>query len=374
VLKRMEKGVSVRLAMGLLGLSLVTGCSSDTERKQANRDFDYTQEKLAPASLKIPQGLQAPEFSNDYRIPPLRQADQPRLLGSQVDVRPPVQILNLTPGSRGEFSQEAVSLWFSPRSVNQKLDQELWELLFSFLTERNIPVASLDPDSKRLDTNWFATTPTMATWTDESDDKLKLRQRYRFSLENDPGLHRTALKLQLLQQESYLDGEKRAEPLSHLEQRRYAVQLMNQLSAYIEKSLSRGNSQEQADRIPLLLGLDGNGLTAWLAGAGFEPTWQRLSAVLPGLGFTLTSKQESLGLIVADYEDPDSHFWQFGQQSGFGLASGSYRLQLGDLGDKTSITLFDADKKPVDKAVVSKMYLSLAKAFSRSPAAAKPAK
>ena len=40
MLKRMEKGVSVRLAMGLLGLSLVTGCSSDTERKQANRDFD----------------------------------------------------------------------------------------------------------------------------------------------------------------------------------------------------------------------------------------------------------------------------------------------------------------------------------------------
>ena len=79
-----------------------------------------------------------------------------------------------------------------------------------------------------------------------------------------------------------------------------------------------------------------------MAGAGFEPTWQRLSAVLPELGFTLTSKQESLGLIVADYEDPDSHFWQFGQQSGFGLASGSYRLQLGDLGDKTSITLFDA--------------------------------
>ena len=79
-------------------------------------------------------------------------------------------------------------------------------------------------------------------------------------------------------------------------------------------------------------------------------------------------------MIVADYEDPDSHFWQFGKQSGFGLASGSYRLQLGDLGDKTSITLFDADKKPVDKTVISKMYLSLAKAFSRSPAAAKPAK
>ena len=158
---------------------------------------------------------QAPDFTNDYRIPPLRQAGQPGLLGSQVDVRPPVQILNLTPGSRGEFSQDAVSLWFSPRSVNQKLDQELWELLFSFLTERNIPVASMDPGSKRLDTSWFATTPTMETWTDESDDKLMLRQRYRFSVENEPGLHRTALKLQLLQQESYLDGEKSAAPSTH---------------------------------------------------------------------------------------------------------------------------------------------------------------
>lgn len=366
--------MSVKLALGLLGLSLVTGCSSDTERKQANRDFDYTQQTLAPGSLKIPQGLQAPDFSSDYRIPPLRQAGQPGLLGSQVDVRPPVQILNLTAGSRGEFSQQAVSLWFSPRSVNQKLDEELWRLLFSFLSERNIPVASLEAGGKRLDTSWFATTPAMETWTEESDDPLMLRQRYRFSLENDPGRHRTGLKLQLLEQEIYRDGEKSAAPLSSLEQRRHAVQLMNQVSAYIDKRLRTDSSQGQAGRIPLLLGLDGNGLTAWLADAGFEPTWRRLLAVLPGLGFTVTSNQESLGLIVADYEDPDSHFWQFGQPSGFGLASGSYRLQLGDLGQQTSITLFNADKKPVEKEVVSKMYLSLAKAFSQPPVVATPIK
>ncbi len=375
MLKRMEKGISVRLLMmGLLGLSLVSGCSSEAERKQANRDFDYTQERLAPAPLSIPSNLQAPDFTSEYRLPPLQKSDRPVLLGSEVDVRPPLQILNLTAGSRGELGPQSVSLWFSPRSINQSLDEELWSLLFAFLTERSIPVASQEPGVKRLETSWFATTEAMESWNEESDAKRMLRQRYRFSLEQDPAQHRTAVRLQLLQQERYLNGDLSTEPLTALEQRRYAVALMNQLSVFIDTRMRSGIRQGQAGHIPLQLGLDGNGLSAWLADAGFEPTWQRLLTILPGLGFTVTSKQESLGLIVADYQDPDGRFWQFGKSSRFGLAAGSYRLQLGDLGHKTTITLFDADKKPVENEVVSKMYLSLAKAFSQPPVAAKPAK
>lgn len=40
-------------------------------------------------------------------------------------------------------------------------------------------------------------------------------------------------------------------------------------------------------------------------------------------------------------------------------------LQLGEFKGKTSITLFDEDKKPVPTSVVSKMYLGLSKAFGR---------
>jgi outer membrane protein assembly factor BamC len=88
--------------------------------------------------------------------------------------------------------------------------------------------------------------------------------------------------------------------------------------------------------------------------------------VLPAYGFTIKDTQQSLGWIDVEYDEPDSEFWKAKGAEPFKLEEDKYRFQLGEMtGGKTSITLFDKDKKPVASGVISQMYISLSEAFAK---------
>lgn len=356
--------------LGLVGASLLAGCGSVAERKQANHDFDYLDAKLVTKPFQIPTGLQTPAYGSEYKIPLLAPAVSKGALGEAVDVRSPVQILNLVPGSRAEVAGNNVTLWFTARSVTQNVDNEVWNQLVGFLTRRGIVVANLDPVARTLDTDLFYATGSLAPWSDaaEENEETQVHQKYRFQLKTDSTLHRTGLTAELVSHEAFHDGDKDESPLTVFERRRYSALILNQVAVDYDKQLRIGQVQVVNGRAEMSLGVDDNGLTAWLVDAPFDATWQRLITMLPKLNFEITSKPESKGLIVVDYDEPDADFWKAHDIEPFGLDSGTYRLQLGEFKGKTSITLFDEDKKPVPTSVVSKMFIGLSKAFGREQA------
>ncbi|MGL4205276.1 MAG: outer membrane protein assembly factor BamC [Aeromonadaceae bacterium] len=368
--KKNHSSVPAFWMLGLVGVGLLAGCGSVAERKQANHDFEYLDAKLVTKPFQIPAGLQTPPYGSEYKIPPLAAAVSNGPVGDAVDVRSPVQILNLVPGSRAETSGNNVTLWFTARSVTQNVDNEVWNQLVGFLTRRGIVVANLDPVARTLDTDWFYATARLTPWSEaaKENDETQVHQRYRFQLKTDPALHRTGLTAELLSHEAYIDGDKDESPLTIFERRRYSGLMLNQVAVDYDKQLRIGQVQVVNGRAAMSLGVDDNGLTAWLVDAPFEATWQRLITMLPKLNFEITSKTQSKGLIVVDYDEPDSDFWKAHDIEPFGLDSGTYRLQLGEFKGKTSITLFDEDKKPVPTSVVSKMFIGLSKAFGREQA------
>ncbi len=365
--KQNKSGKSVVLVSGLIGLGLLAGCSSELERKQANRDFDYQDAKLVTRPFTVPAGLEAPQFANEFKVPPLSSAAQSAPVAGEVDVRAPIQLLPLVPGSRAESQGDNMVLWFTARSVNQRVDNDVWRQLIGFLDRRGIAISDLNIQARTLDTDWFYADETLAPWTPEAEEaeKLQVHQRYRFVIQNDAARHRTGLMSQLLSHEAFRDGERDDTPLNQFEQRRYAGHMLNQVVADYDRQLRAGEIRPASARAAMTLGVDDNGLTAWLVDAPFATTWQRLTTLLPKLNFEITSKPESKGLIIVDYDEPDADFWKEHDLEPFGLDSGTYHLQLGEYKGKTSITLFDEDKKPVPSSVVSKMYLGLSKAFGR---------
>ena len=116
----------------------------------------------------------------------------------------------------------------------------------------------------------------------------------------------------------------------------------------------------------LQLGLDNNELSAWIAEGSFDQVWRRLNQVLPAYGFAIKDTQQSLGWIDVEYEEPGAEFWKAKGSEPFKLEEEKYRFQLGEMaGGKTSITLFDKDKKPVSSGVISQMYISLSEVFAK---------
>lgn len=348
---------------------MLAGCGSMAERKQANRDFDYRDVKLSSAPFKVPQNLAAPAFSSDFVIPPLKADAATGSVGPNVDVRPPAQLLNIVPGSRAEAGKQDVTMWYTARAVDQKIESEIWSMLFNFLASRGVAVANLDLQNRVLETDWFTSNSLMKQWDPKADEEYKLRQRYRFAIVNDASRHRAGLNIQLIAHEAYVDGDRDTAPLTDLERRRYCVRALNQVSLYIDQRLKARQQQVKQSGLGLRLGFDDNGQPAWIAQANFDTTWQRVLQMLPKLRFSVEKRQHALGLIEVKYDDPSASYWQEQGLTPFQLDSGTYRVQLGEMADnKTSITLLDEDKKLVNSSVISQIYVTLSQALGSQAA------
>lgn len=204
-------------------------------------------------------------------------------------------------------------------------------------------------------------------WAEEDDD-FRIRQRYQFTLRNDVQRHAVNMSVRVLDHEETIDGET-STVLTPADAQRYATRALNQFSLYYDKQLKAREQHKSNDGMGLELGLDNNELSAWIADGSFEQVWRRLNQVLPAYGFTIKDTQQSLGWIDVEYDEPDAEFWQAKGAEPFKLEEDKYRFQLGEMaGGKTSITLFDKDKKPVASGVISQMYISLSEAFAKGVA------
>ena len=369
-----QKQLTPLLLSSLIGVSLlVVGCSSPQERRQANRDFDYLDSKLSTHPFTVPASLSTPAFSAEYKVPAISDAATKGAKGADVDVRPPAQLLTLIPGSRAEIDGDAMTVWITARSINQAIDNDLWQELTGFLGRRGIAMANVDAAGRAIETASFEATSQLDPWTKQAEDNdaVQVRQRYRVSLKKDPERHRAGLTATLLQHEVLNGDDKGNTQISQFDQRRYSAAFLNQIMQDYDNQLRGGNIALDANRVQMSLGADGNDLTAWLINAPFDVSWKRMSSLLPTLRFTITSQSESQGLIVVDYNEPDADYWKEKDLEPFGLDSGTYRLQFGEFKGQTAITLFDKDKKPVPASVVSKMFIGLSKAFSRQAAVSK---
>ena len=366
--KQNNKMRSATLLTCLVGMSALLGCSSPRERREANTDFDYLDAKLVTRPFTVPAPLQSPAYSKDFVIPPQAKGSNGAAMGDEVDVRPPVQVLAMVPGSRSETSGNNITLWFTARSVTNNVDNEVWSYLLGYMTRRGISIRDFNTQARTMDTDLFYATENLAPWSEvaKKNDETMVHQSYRFRLQSDPVMHRTGLTAELVQHEAFLEGEDRDDtPLTMFERRRYSAKMLNQIVTDYDQQMNRKVSTGNNARMAMTLGVDDNGLTAWLVDGTFDQTWQQLLTLLPKLKFEISSTHESKGLIIVKYDEPNSDFWKAQDIEPFGLDSGTYRLQLGEYKGKTSITLFDEDKKPVPTSVVSKMYIGLSKAFSR---------
>ncbi|MGB6188241.1 MAG: outer membrane protein assembly factor BamC [Aeromonas molluscorum] len=361
------KGSAVRLVMSVVTLAVLAGCSSPAERKMANRGFEYEEARLEGRAFLIPAGLQTPAFNSDFNIPALPESSREGAIGANVDVRPPAQLLTVVPGSQVVANATDPTVSFYALSTSQDIQNDAWTFLMNFLAKHKVTTEKLDRQAGVLETGWFDNTLALDGWGEEDDD-YQIRQRYQFVLKNDVQRHAVNMSVKVIDHEETLDGET-STSLTPTEAKRYATRALNQFSLYYDKELKAREQHKSSDGMTLQLGLDNNDLSAWIADGSFDQVWRRLNQILPGYGFIIKDTQQSLGWIDVEYDDPGSDFWKAKGSEPFKLEEDKYRFQLGEMaGGKTSITLFDKDKKPVSSGAISQMYISLSEAFAKAQA------
>ncbi len=338
----------------LLCVFVLSACSSEADRREANRDFDYTAAKLQ-TRLTTPALLAQPTYSNEYQLP-VETRKGP--VGKDVDVRPPEQIMAFASNSRPSSSMNDTSLWFSARSLSQPIGDDIWSALNTYINVNQFPVVSKNEQSKTVIVG-----PVSVDFEAEHPEDIPPApaQYYQFSVKDESQLHQAGVSVQWVK-----PAEGNAVP-STFEQKHYATRLLNKFSAYADTVQRNATPVNMNNPIELMLGQDNSGSKAIVANNPYAQTWQWLITVLPQAGLPIEQSSQSQGLIVFHYTGDNSvgftdllTFWKPVQETnGLSLSEGRYRLQLADRGTETSVTLLDDSNKPVLVTAVERLYSKL---------------
>ncbi|MGF1749750.1 MULTISPECIES: outer membrane protein assembly factor BamC [Vibrio] len=322
---------SRQLAVSSLAVIVLAACSSDPNtRREAKDDFNYLE---APElrSWQLAEDA-TPQFYPNYEIP---EGDFKGGIGREVDIRPPQQVLELIPGARVERQGSEVTLWL----LKQDEMDKVWATVQKMLTE--IKVKALEETDDRIETDWV-------TWVSEDED-VEIGSRYEIT--RFEANRRFGFKMVLIDWRE----ANTVKPVTRTNEERYNTLMTNLVTARYDRDLREEaalKAQQLVKSIPISMGTDRSGLPVIIARTPYNVMWQEVPELLPRMGFTIDSRNQSQGTAKAKYASPDDEFWNDVGLKPIDLEPGEYTFLFGDLGNRTSINVTDKDGKPVNESLL----------------------
>lgn len=344
-------------------VAAVAACSSPLERRQANGGEDYVQAEQVPR-LTIPAGLKTPPYNKEYEVPSIGPKANSTLVGKNLDIRPPLQVLPMAEGTHVEEGSDNIKIVVESIDNSVELKQEIFTTIDGFLAKQSIPVRNRNFDKGSIETDWIESREVIESSMWGSDKVYLLRQRYRFDVETRPHGRTANIVIHLVEHEEFYDDKAQEVLLSGEDKQRYTIDMLNSAIAYM--SIKR-EQVIQANRLKQTLGINvdlvtpEDGAAYWSAKAPYKQVWDRLRIVLPEMGFEISDMDSAKGLYFIKFSD-NSGFWSsLWSDDKLSLKEGSYRLLLqdGDTPEETKLFIRDAEDKPLDNDVITSVYQSL---------------
>lgn len=334
-------------------LALLSGCSSGEDIRQAESNFDYLD---ASQSSALKQNADEKIPTSDAYALPVRQVKGK--LGSQVDIRPPVQVLELIPGARAQYRNKEVFVWVT----SEKKLTDIWQSIQTCIKDDKLSLR--ENSNKVIESDWLD--------LKQEVDGHQILVRYRVEKLNTTAQKGFKISLVGLKNGSGSDFK----PTSTLD-RRYTISVANQVMTYYDVAQRREaqrKAQEIMRSIPMQMGVDTSALPIVIARIPFDVFWERIPSLLPYLGMEIEDRTRSQGVIEVTHFSPDSDEWEKLSTKPWSLDRHEYQLHLGDLKNRTSISLANRDGKPVPEEELQSFMTGLKAAVAYDNAHPKPKK
>lgn len=302
-------------------IMLLAACSSDSRyKRQVDGDESYLKAKPL-AELHAPAGIALPPKSSDYALPVINGSG---VVGKALDIRPPAQPLALVSGARTQFVGDTASLLVeSPRTGS------LWSQIVSVIQAQNYNIDKRDDASQSLITDWVQ-------WN-RADEDQQYRGRYQVSLNTQGYQQAVVVKLLNLEQ----NGKPVADAAAV---QRYSAQMLNVISAGLDKKLAAGRASDNkcsGAGLDVQSGADNTGLPVLMVHGQFNVVWYRLPVALAKVGMKVTDTTSSKGNIAVAYKPLSESECKALGASNPELPAGNYKLQVGDLDNRSSLQFID---------------------------------
>jgi len=336
---RLAKVAGVSLVM------LLAACSSDSRyKRQVSGDESYLD--AAPlAELHAPAGMILPVQNGDYTVP---VGNGSGAVGKALDIRPPAQPLALVSGARTQFTGDTATLM-----VENGRSSTLWPQVVSILQAKNYSIDKRDDAAQTLNTGWV-------DWN-RLDEDQQYRGRYQISVKPQGYQQAVTVKLVNLEQA----GKPVADAASL---QRYSTEMLNVISSGLDKTAT--DAQNAADNhsvttLNVQSGADDTGLPMLVVRGPFNVVWQRLPTVLEKVGMKVTDSTRSTGSMAVTYKPLSDSSWQELGARDPGLVSGDYKLQVGDLDNRSSLQFIDPKGHTLTQSQNDALVAAFQAAFNR---------
>lgn len=333
------KGSLLVKVAGISVALLVSGCSSDQRyKREVNGNLDYLN---APGLKEIhaPKGMILPLQNGDYDI---NQVAAKGPLGTKLDIRPPEQALALLRGSNAQVNGQTATV----QIVNQPA---IGPQLQQIIATHKWPVNAAKSSDKLITTDWVQ-------WQ-RSDEDNQYQGRYQIAVQPIAGQQLLTIKLLELQQ----NGKKVHDPIAL---QRYTVQMLEVLSNDLgQKDNNVSKTHRNTQAIAVLSGADESGLPNLIVRAPFSTTWQRIPAALNKIGMKVSDSDRSEGSMQISYSEPDASTWKQLGIADPALEQGKYKLQVGDLNNRSSLQFLDPEGRILTQAKNDALVTALQAAF-----------
>lgn len=337
----------VATLMSLSLAMLLIGCSHDVSyKRQVDGNMAYLQ--AAPLQdLKTPPGMILPLQNRAYHI---TAGSVQGAVGKALDIRPPQQPLALLTGSRAQYTTDTATIIIESSTQNSAL----WAQVVTVVEKNGYKIASRDDANQTLTTD-------KVQWH-HADENFPYQGRFQITL-NSQGYQR-ALKVKMLELK-----QRDKTVTSPTEIQRYTNQILNSITADLDKI--QQDQQNRLDhrrigQIDVQSHADDTGLPVLIVRTTYSAVWERLPNVLAKIGMKVTDSSRPQGSVMVKYSPPDKGTWKTLRVTDPQLAAGDYKLQLGDLGNRSSIQFIDPKGHVLTQPQNDAMVAVLQAAFNQS--------
>lgn len=361
---------ATRFSIYLLA-AFAAGCANEPGQPRGN--FDYVKAKQTEG-LQVPDSLAKPQMSPEYVIPPTKASEQQPMVGKEMNILPPAQVMPLPDGSTLPLvATKKPELLLEPvhGETKEELYDMLWNSMLAYLNDLDIQTKFADKDQGLIITDWHTVSEDdhfkFFGLRDVKDHKVQ--EQYALSL-SDEGT-RVRLSIGMTDYRAYTDNKVVATEPNATIKNNDVVNFMNNLVAQYDtkaKALAKQRRQQvEPTHIELNQGEGGESVIVF--NAGFDEVWKDVNQLLPEIGFGINDKDQSVGVFYTKY-GANRSFWQrlFGADTEISIPTDKYQVQLGDQGESTSLSIFDDDNKPLTADQMTQVYDVLEKAMEKQKA------
>ncbi|CNB76633.1 outer membrane protein assembly factor BamC [Yersinia pseudotuberculosis] len=346
----LQKSTVVKV-VGVSLVMLLAACSTDQRyKRQVSGDESYlTAPGLKP--LNAPSGMILPVQNGEFDV---RTVNSQGAVGKQLDIRPPVQPLTLLSGSRAENATDTSKLLLE----NSPQNRDLWAQITRVLQDHNWPIASRQDASQTLTTDWIK-------WN-RADEDVQFEGRYQISVQEEGYQLALVVKSLELQQ-----GGKTITQYSEIQ--RYNSAMLNAIIEGLDKVRADSESSQASRKVGTLdvqSGSDDTGLPLLIVRAPYAVVWERLPAALEKVGMKVTDRSRPQGTVSVTSKSLSSSSWDALGAKDPELPEGDYKLQVGDLDNRSSLQFIGPKGHTLTQAQNDALVAVFQAAFSQTSATA----